>query len=251
MLSFDSQKVLVTGASSGIGKSVVRLLNDQGVRVVLCGRNFERLLEVKNNLASKSLAEIFVFDLEDTSNFNQMLSKSVENSGVFSGFVHCAGLDISKPYKLLKDEDFDSLFALNVTIPFELSRQLINKKHFRKSGGSLVWIGSVMGMLGQKGKIAYTSSKAAVEGLVRSFALELASRQIRVNTVAPGIVCTPLTDDLFSKLSEDQVEAIRKMHPLGFGEPRDVANLVAFLLSDQSNWITGSTYLIDGGYHIQ
>ena len=251
MLSFNEQKVLVTGASSGIGKAVTQLLNQQGVFVVLCGRNLEKLRSVQNSLENPSNTEIFAFDFENTSNFSNLLEDSVASSGVFTGFVHCAGVDISKPYKLLKQEDFDLLYKLNITIPFNLSKQLANKKRFSKNGGSFVWIGSVMGQLGQKGKIAYTANKAAIEGLVKSYALELAPRKIRVNVVAPGIVKTPLTEELFSKLAEDQVSAIEKMHPLGFGKPNDVANLVGFLLSEESNWITGTSYLIDGGYHIQ
>jgi len=130
-------------------------------------------------------------------------------------------------------------------------KELLKKSTFSSTGGSIVWLGSVMGSLGQKGKIAYTSSKAAVEGLVKSLALELAGKNIRVNCVAPGIVETPLTSELFSKISEDSIKSIEAMHPLGFGKPEDIANLICFLLSDQSKWITGTTHYIDGGYHIQ
>lgn len=251
MLSFNNQKIFVTGATSGIGRAVVDLLSQQGVFVVLCGRNFDKLKTVQKGLKNPAKSELFKLNFSDLSNFKDKLAESVEKSGKFTGFVHCAGIDITKPYKLLKTEDFNALYELNITIPFELSKSIIHKKFFNHEGGSLVWLGSVMGQLGQKGKIAYTANKSAIEGLVKSYALELASKKIRVNCVAPGIVKTPLTDELFSKLSTEQIETIENMHPLGFGSPRDVANLVAFLVSDQSTWITGTTHTIDGGYHIQ
>jgi NAD(P)-dependent dehydrogenase (short-subunit alcohol dehydrogenase family) len=251
MLDFTNHKVLVSGASSGLGKSVVEKLNSLGVFTVLCGRNEEKLINVQKELISPVNSEILVLDLENDTSLKPWLKESVDKSGKFSGFVHCAGIDITKPYKLLKEADFNLLYKLNITAPFQISKELVNKAFFNENGGSLLWISSVMGALGQKGKIAYTANKAAVEGLIKSYALELAPRKIRVNSVAPGIVKTPLTENLFSKLSGDSVTEIEKMHPLGFGEPEDVANLVAFLMSNQSKWITGTTHFIDGGYHLQ
>lgn len=251
MLTFSNHKVLITGASSGLGKDAAEKLNALGVYTVLCGRNEEKLTNVKQSLLNASNADVLVIDFENYSSIKQWLKESAQNSGLFTGFVHCAGVDITKPYKLLKEADFDLLYKLNVTTPFSIAKELVNKSVFNKEGGSLVWIGSVMGSLGQKGKIAYSANKSAIDGLVKSFALELAPRKIRVNSIAPGIVKTPLTNDLFSKISQESVYEIEKMHPLGVGEPEDVSNLIAFLLSDQSKWITGTTHYIDGGYHIQ
>ncbi len=250
MLTFSNHKVLITGASSGLGKDAALKLNALGVFTVLCGRNEDKLIEVQSELENPKESSVLVLDFENYSSIKAWLKDSVKESGVFAGFVHCAGVDITKPYKLLKEADFDLLYKLNITTPFAIAKELVNKSFFDTRGGSLVWMGSVMGSLGQKGKIAYTANKSAIEGLIKSFALELASRKIRVNCIAPGIVETPLTKDLFSKLSSEQVSAIEDLHPLGFGSPEDVANLVAFLLSDQARWITGTTHFIDGGYHI-
>lgn len=251
MIDLSGQKYLITGSTSGIGLGIAKLLNSLGAFVTLCGRNEEKLNSLKSELTTPSISDIFVLDMLEEFTAKPFLKESALNSGAFSGMVHCAGLDITKPYKLLKQQDFEKLNRLNVTAPFQLAKELVNKACFSSEGGSIVWISSVMGSLGQKGKIAYTSSKAAVEGLVKSFALELAQKKIRVNSVAPGIVRTPLTDDLFGKLSEEAVKEIENMHPLGFGDTDDVANLVAFLVSDKSKWITGTTHFIDGGYHIQ
>ena len=251
MLTFKNQKVLISGASSGIGYSVVYLLNSLGVYTVLLGRDKAKLEKSMSKLKFPENASIIVFDFLNEVSIKEELLKSVADSGAFSGFVHSAGVDSTKPYKLLKSNDFDTLNKLNITAPFQVVKDLLHKSIFSQEGGSIVWLGSVMGSLGQKGKIAYTSSKAAVDGLVKSLALELAGKKIRVNSVAPGIVETPLTDDLFTKTTEEKIKTIEAMHPLGFGKPEDVANLIGFLLSDQSRWITGTTHFIDGGYHIQ
>ena len=251
MLTFRDQKILISGASSGIGNSVVYLLNSLGVNTVLIGRDKSKLEKTLSQLQQPENASIIICDFLDEINLKGEFLKSVADSGTFTGFVHSAGADITKPYKLLKNNDFDTLNKLNITAPFQVVKELLHKSIFSQEGGSIVWLGSVMGSLGQKGKIAYTSSKAAVDGLVKSLALELAGKNIRVNSVAPGIVETPLTDDLFSKTTEEKIKTIEAMHPLGFGKPEDVANLIGFLLSDQSRWITGTTHFIDGGYHIQ
>tara|TARA_B100000683_G_scaffold273936_2_gene320757 strand:+ start:6870 stop:7625 length:756 start_codon:yes stop_codon:yes gene_type:complete len=251
VIDLSGEKYLITGSTSGIGMEVAQLLNSLGAFTVICGRNEEKLNELKENLTKPDYAEVFVLNLADSFSAKSFLKLSVDKSGLYTGMVHCAGMDITKPYKLLKQKDFDLLNRLNITAPFQLAKELVNKSIFSQKGGSIVWTSSVMGSLGQKGKIAYSSSKASVEGLVKSFALELAPKKIRVNSIAPGIVKTPLTIDLFEKISSEAVQEIENMHPLGFGEVEDIAYLVAFLVSNKSKWITGTTHFIDGGYHIQ
>jgi NAD(P)-dependent dehydrogenase (short-subunit alcohol dehydrogenase family) len=237
MIDLTNKTFFITGASSGLGKAISNLANQLGAFVILVGRNKSKLTEVKNRLKNPDKSEIIVFDLEKDSFTKELLSSCLEQVGKIDGLVHCAGIDITKPYKLLKTEDFEQLYKLNVTAPFKLTQALLHKSIFNKEGGSIIFMSSVMGALGQKGKIAYTTNKAAIYGLVNSLALELATKKIRVNAISPGIVETPLTN-------------IKKMHPLGFGTPEDVAQLCAFLLSDSARWITGTNHFIDGGYHI-
>lgn len=250
MLDFTQQKFLITGASSGIGEGIVRVLNQHGAFVVLVGRKNESLQKVKNSLHYPEKSEIIVFDLEKPFSLKPILSKSVENSGKFNGMVNAAGVDSTKPLKLLSNKDFDSLFLLNITSPFSIVKEITHKSIFNEDGGSIVFISSVMGSYGQKGKIAYSASKAAIKGMVASMALELATKKIRVNSISPGIVETPLTQKLFKLIDENAQKEIERKHPLGFGKVEDVANLTAFLLSKQAAWITGSDYFIDGGYHL-
>ena len=251
MIDLSAQKYLITGSTSGIGLGVSKLLNELGATVTLCGRNRLKLEEVRSSLMFPDKSDLLQVDLLEEFSVKPFLKESIVATGVYTGMVHCAGLDITKPYKLLKQKDFDQLNRLNITAPFQLAKELVGKSFFSPDGGSLIWISSVMGALGQKGKIAYTASKAAVEGLVKSLALELSAKKIRVNSVAPGIVNTSLTHDLLGKISSEAGDEIRNMHPLGFGEVEDVANLVAFLVSEKAKWITGTTHFIDGGYHIQ
>tara|TARA_Y100001934_G_scaffold242857_1_gene298927 strand:- start:4222 stop:4974 length:753 start_codon:yes stop_codon:yes gene_type:complete len=249
VITLEDHKVLITGATSGIGKSIVQRITDLGGDVVLVGRNIQKLNSVIDELGIGNQAEIIFYDLSTPKSIKEELKHlSIEKK--FTGFVNSAGIDITKPLKLLKPEDYNLLFNLNVVVPSEIIKELTHKSIFSSNGGSLVLIGSVMGSLGQKGKIAYTSAKAAVNGFVKSAALELSPKNIRVNGISPGIVETPLTEDLFSKLSIEAKQEIESMHPLGFGSTEDVSSLVVFLLSKHSKWITGTNHYIDGGYHI-
>lgn len=249
MINLEGHRVLITGATSGIGKSIVQRITDLGSDVVLVGRNSNKLISVVDELGVKNQAKIILYDMSTPKSIKEEL-KVLSREKKFTGFVNSAGVDITKPLKLLKPEDYNLLFNLNVVVPSEIIKELTHKSIFNSNGGSLVLIGSVMGSLGQKGKIAYASAKAAVNGFVKSAAMELSVKNIRVNGISPGIVETPLTKDLFSKLSVEAKKEIESMHPLGIGSPHDISSLVAFLLSKHSRWITGSNHFIDGGYHI-
>lgn len=249
MIDFYNQKFLITGATSGIGMAIAKMLNNHNGFVVLCGRNEDKLKKVQQSLNNPNFSELIIADLEKYFDIKNEFDQSITQSGPFHGMVNSAGIDITKPLKLTQTDDFNTLFKLNVTSPFELIKLLTSRKNFSKDGGSIVLLSSVMASFGEKGKIAYSTSKSAINGMVKSMAIELASKKIRVNSVLPGIVDTPLTEKLFSFLPNDAKTEIQKKHPLGFGEPEDVAALVCFLLSKQARWITGSEYYIDGGYH--
>lgn len=250
MISFKGQKFLISGASSGIGWGITQLLNDLGAFVVLLGRDELVLQQKQQQLTHPDNTEYVVLDFTKERSIKTELIRSTENSGKFNGFVNAAGLDITKPLKLLSTSDFNKLYQLNITTPFSIVKDLIHKNVFHPDGGSILFINSVMASYGQKGKIAYSANKAAIKGLVLSLALELSTKKIRVNAISPGIVNTPLTEKLFTLLNDEAKSNIEKKHPLGFGKVSDVANLAAFLLSDKSTWITGVDYFIDGGYHI-
>ena len=125
---------------------------------------------------------------------------------------------------------------------------LLNKLHFSEDGGSIVFISSVMGVVGENGKTLYSMTKGALISAVKSMSVELAPRKIRVNAISPGMVETPMSKNAIYSRNEESLDKLRKMHPLGFGKPEDVANASVFLLSDASRWITGTNLIVDGGY---
>jgi NAD(P)-dependent dehydrogenase (short-subunit alcohol dehydrogenase family) len=170
--------------------------------------------------------------------------------GPLSGFVHSAGISIRLPLKLTRREHFEESFAVNVVSAFEIANHGQRKANLAQGGASFVFIASVMARLGQPTKVAYCASKAALANGSRALALELASRRIR-NCISPGVVKTKMYNSLVGQLPSGAQEDILKAHPLGLGEASDVANAVAFLLSDASRWITGTELIVDGGYSAQ
>ena len=151
---------------------------------------------------------------------------------------------------MYQNDIVERIFRINVFSGIELLK-FFSKKKYANDGASIILLSSVMGELGQPGKVGYCGTKSAVLGVMKAAALELAKRKIRVNSVSPGVVMTPMTEKLFTQLEEENIKNIEKMHPLGFGEPDDIASIIEFLLSDKSKWITGQNFKIDGGYSSQ
>jgi NAD(P)-dependent dehydrogenase (short-subunit alcohol dehydrogenase family) len=172
----------------------------------------------------------------------------VSKLGKVDGFIHSAGIDMTKPVKIMTATDYETLFAINVISGFEVAKILSKNRYLSSNGGSFIYISSVMGILGEPGKVGYSATKGALISGVKSLALELISKKIRVNCLLPGIVETEMVKNLFESLLDDARQAIIKKHPLGLGTPEDIAYCCAFLLSDISRWITGSSITIDGGY---
>ena len=246
LIDLSNKHILITGASSGIGKEIALLVSKLGARVSLVGRKKERLEYVLNQLEGIGH---FLYEF-DIANFNEMenLVKSVvENSGVIDGFVHSAGIEMTRPLKMLKINHYKEVFDINTISALEMTK-FITKNNNIANGASIVFISSIVGLLGQAGKTAYSASKGALIAASKCLALELASKDIRVNTILPALVETEMSSKILESMSEKSKENILNNHPLGFGKPIDVANSAAFLLSSASKWITGVEFIIDGGY---
>lgn len=250
MISLENKNILITGASSGIGRECAVVLSIIGAKVILIGRDLPRLKQTLDLLENNGHL-MYQIDVTDFDSIEPVVADTVNKIGKIDGFVHFAGIEMTLPLQSMNYNKFDQLFSVNTIAAFEFSKILSKKKYYNSLGASFVFISSVTGLLGVNGKIGYCSSKAALIAGGKAMALELANKKIRVNTVLPGMVDTEMFQKIKDELSEESLLDIQKRHPLGIGQSRDVANLCAFLLSDLSKWITGSDYIIDGGYSCQ
>lgn len=250
--SLAGQTVVITGASSGIGRAAAIASSHVGADVVLVGRSEDELNRTAEKCASDGGALIVSADLTDKAAPELIAQRTLDAVGRISGFVHCAGIQKITPLRAMRSEVYERTFAINVVAGFELARVLSKKKYLAEDGASFVFVSSVMGLLGQPSLAAYCASKGALVSGVKSLAVELASKQIRVNSVCPGSVRnTKMSDRGFDVLPSSSREAIENMHCLGTGETDDVAYPIVFLLSAAARWMTGSAMVIDGGYSAQ
>jgi NAD(P)-dependent dehydrogenase (short-subunit alcohol dehydrogenase family) len=245
--SLSNKNIIITGASSGIGRECAITFSQLGANVILIARNEERLKKTFNKL-SKGNHIVIVQDITKYDKLEEIVSNAVKKVGKISGFVHSAGIEITLPLRSMTPSYYEDMFAINVISGLELARIISKKKYLDKNGASFVFISSVMGILGQLGKIGYCSSKGSLISGVKAMALELAFKKIRVNCILPGVVETEMSNEMFQKLSEESKENIVDMHPLGLGKPEDIAYACVYLLSDSARWVTGTNLIIDGGY---
>jgi NAD(P)-dependent dehydrogenase (short-subunit alcohol dehydrogenase family) len=241
--------MLVTGASSGIGRETAILLSQLGARVVLVARNPAGLEQTRSLLEGPDhrVEPRDLAALNDIPGWLQGLSREL---GAFSGLVHCAGLQMTLPLRLVTVQQLKPIIEINLTAAIMLAKGL-RQKEVHTSPASLVLLSSAMGLVGSAGRSVYSASKSALLGLARSLAIELAGEGLRVNCVAPAFVNSEMLNDLKRRLRPEQLAAIESAHPLGIGHVRDVAHAIAFLVADTGRWITGTTLAVDGGYTAQ
>ena len=244
-MDLSGRTILVTGASSGIGRETAVVLSRLGARVILVARTKERLVETLSLMAGEGHV-VHPFDLSCWQEIPRLFSELIGKTGPMHGLVHSAGMTVTLPFRMFTTKHIDDVMRLNFNAAVALAQQFSKKKNHVPASG-IVFISSISGMVGKQGNAIYSASKAALNGLMKTLAVELAPG-IRVNCVNPGYVMTELTENLNEKLTDEGVASIQAMHPLGIGSPVDVANAVAFLLADSGRWITGTTMVVDGGY---
>jgi len=242
-----SKLYLVTGASSGIGYAISKALLEESHRVIGCSRNPSK--KIKDLLSN--FPENFCFEQKDLSVDIDELSKWVKGisskHGRFSGFVHSAGMQNIKPLRYTSHDEVKELFNVNFFSALAISKGISDRRVTDKTA-SIVFISSIASTNGSAGIISYSSSKAALNGAMRSLAAELAPQNIRVNSILPGFVDTEMTQKWNKIYNEEYIENISKSYPLGIGSPEDIKDLVLFLIDDsKSKWITGSEFEINGG----
>jgi NAD(P)-dependent dehydrogenase (short-subunit alcohol dehydrogenase family) len=242
---FEGRTVLVTGASSGLGRACALRLAQEGASLALVGRQADALQEV----AAQTGGSVHVCDLSDESAMKAMVARLKAEIGEIHGWVLAAGMYELRPLMMETSASLQSCWAVNVQGALGLLAAAL-KARLVARGGSIVLFSSARTRAGGPGLVSYAATKGALEAATRSLAMELAGKQIRVNAVSPGVIRTRLTEKLLTKMTPEQVAHLEAEHPLGFGLPEDVAGPVRFLLSNDARWITGSVLAIDGGLTI-
>ncbi len=240
--SLENKNILVTGASSGIGRAIAIECSKMGASVIITGRNEERLKETYSQMKGNQ-PNYMVADLSKPGDVQNL----TKNISTLNGLVNCAGFTKVLPFPFAERKDFEEVMEVNFFAPTELSRLLVKSKKLQK-GASIVFISSVSGVYcsAVAGSI-YSSSKGAINGLAKAMALDLAPKGIRVNCVNPGMIDTHIFSE--GTITQEQLNEDMKRYPLKrYGKPQEVAYAVIYLLSDAAEWITGSNLLIDGGY---
>lgn len=245
--SIEGKCILVTGASSGIGQGIAVACAKMGARIVLSGRNEARLQETLASLEGDGHV-VLSGDL----NQEEIRNEIVDKMPALNGIAYCAGISQIQMAKFMDQSSLEGIFQTNVFSPLMLNTLLLKKKKIQKNS-SIIFISSISGVYrSQIGEGGYGATKAALTGYVKSLALELSAQGIRVNTIHPGVVETPLLEVSNGTFGEEELEALRQKYPLKrFGKPEDIANCAIYLLSDASSWMTGSNILIDGGFTLK
>lgn len=243
MGTLSGKHILVTGASSGMGRVFCQMIAKEGATVSLVARNEERLSGTLAKMDGQGHA-CYVCDLTD----EDQLKTTVSSLKPIDGAVFCAGINDYVPLKFVKQEKLQRMFQTNFFSQVILSQMLAKKKLIRK-GASLVYISSLSSVLGVPGTLLYASSKAALNSAVRVIAAELATMGVRANAICPGIVKT----EMLSGTNIDEEAFVKQAadYPLGLGTPEDVGYAVLYHLSDGSKWLTGNCMIIDGGYSLK
>lgn len=242
----NSRNFLVTGAASGIGKATSILLSKLGASLILVDVDSEGLYQTKIQCTSSAVT--LAIDLSKTELIKNSIVETVGGFGKLHGFVHCAGIPYICPLKGITERKYMEVFRINTVAGLELAKLFADRKISQEEHRSIVFISSVYAIVGSAANVGYAMSKAALHGITKSLAIELAPKKIRVNCIAPGFVKTQMMLESDKSFSEDRNEVLESLHPLGLGEPADIANACAFLLSEASKWITGTIMNVDGGF---
>lgn len=238
--TLEGKTILVTGASSGIGRGIAIACSKMGATVIINGRNEQRLAETMTEMQGEENLSLAA-DLSDSNSLTEMVSRLPKLDGI----VHCAGIGQRVLCKQLQEADLDTMMDVNFKAPVMLQTEILKQKKINK-GASIVFIASIASDSPSIGNAVYSASKGAIISYANCLALELAPRQIRVNCILPAMIWTDLI--LKGGITEEELKEDEKKYPLKrYGKPEDIANLSIYLLSNAAAWMTGSSIKITGG----
>ena len=241
MIDLNKKKVLLTGASGGIGKAIAKELNSAGAHICLTGRNKEELVKLQNELGDNS--SFIIADLSNHDEIDNLVSGAEEKLGSIDILINNAGVTDDNIFLRMSDDQWNNVINFNLNSTFKITKAVV-KGMVKRRYGRIINITSVIGTLGAAGQANYSASKAALIGMSKSLAQEVGSRSITVNCVAPGFIETNMTADLNESRKNDILKSIILKR---FGLPEDISSAVSFLASDSAGYITGQTIHINGG----
>jgi 3-oxoacyl-[acyl-carrier protein] reductase len=244
MNNLENKNIIVTGASGGIGNSIVKKLNQAGANILASGTRIEKLEELKKNFEN---IKILKFDISQSDKIVEFIENATnELGGSLDGIVNNAGITQDNLAIRMSLEEWQKVININLTSTFLMSKFAI-KKMLKNKSGKIVNITSVVGHTGNLGQANYTASKAAIVAMSKSLAIEYAKKNININCISPGFIKTAMTDNIDEKFRE---VIVSKIPSARLGEPDDIANAVLFLSSDQSDYINGETIHVNGGMYM-
>ena len=244
MNNLENKNIIVTGASGGIGNSIVKKLNKAGANILASGTRIEKLEELKKNFEN---IKILKFDISQSDKIAEFIENATnELGGSLDGLVNNAGITQDNLAIRMSLEEWQKVININLTSTFLMSKFAI-KKMLKNKSGKIVNITSVVGHTGNLGQANYTASKAAIVAMSKSLAIEYAKKNININCISPGFIKTAMTDNIDEKFKE---VIVSKIPSARLGEPDDIANAVFFLSSDQSDYINGETIHVNGGMYM-
>lgn len=240
--------VVISGAASGIARQCAISCSKMGAKLMLFDLNEEGLKETVGMLDDKEEHYYAAVNLLEYEKVSSLVKEGVAKVGRINGLLNCAGISTTNLFKLTKPEELDKFFHINVYTGYFLSQEICKMGNLSKDGGSIVFFSSVAGSFGEIGKSTYGMTKAALLNLAKHLACELAPKKVRVNSISPGAICTPINMNLPHMKDPEKRAQLSAQHLLGLGETTDIANACIYLLSDASRWVTGTNLFVDGGF---
>ena len=243
MADKNNKEILITGSSRGIGKATAILLAEQGYNIVLhCNKNINKAKAVQEEIGNN--ARILQFDISNREQTQEILTKDIEENGVYFGLVLNAGIAKDNVFPAMEDDEWDSVINTNLNGFYNVVKPLILPMIQSRQKGRIVTLSSVSGLSGNRGQVNYSASKAGIIGATKALSLEVAKRGITVNCVAPGVIESDMTENLPKDRVLDMIPMKR------FGTAEEVANVIGFLVSDKASYITGQVISVNGGLYL-
>ncbi len=249
--SLDGKVIVISGAASGIARQCAINCSKMGAKLILIDLNEEGLKETVTMVDRPEEHYWVSVNLLEYDSVSEIIKDAVAKIGRINGLLNCAGISTTNLFKLTKPEELDKFFHVNVYTGYFLTQEVCKMGNLSKEGGSIVFFSSVAGIFGEVGKSTYGMTKAALLNLSKHLACELSKKNVRVNSISPGAIETPINMYLPHMKDPEKRAALEAQHLLGLGTTEDIANACIYLLSDASRWVTGTNLFVDGGYTVR